>query len=347
MRRIIFLVSSLSSLGVYGLDKAGPSISTSADRSYIGHPCSISDQSFSCQMLSEDGCPHGTFVPNYCPGSVDIQCCVTHSPQKSLSEKHLQSNSNMMSMDNSSGMAMHHVSDGYAEDSFTYHYTDCEDYDEGEKFDFLNFFYPDDFDYSSPSGKPVPLPNPGGSGEHIPGGGSGKDTKLRSGKALTVIEHPRVTGVQLAVSKDFAPYVQHVIDCLPDNGAKIRVTSAARTCIPSGGVSNSMHMLGKAFDFNIDMNGSMCTWDCLDSCWQGRAQSQFSWIKGWIECAQSRGLEYGGTYSSSDPVHFTIKRQGDFNSEKAVFKPELDAYCSNSLPGVPKGEVGQSTCGCS
>ena len=328
MRQSLYSITLLSSLGVYAKDMYAPGSLMMDDRQYIGTQCAYGSKPYQCQMLSENGCPHGEFVPNYCPGSTNIQCCVEDSAQGSYNS------------------SMH--APGYGEDyGYYYHYTDCEEYQEGEPFDRSKYFYPDDFDPSSPSDRSGPNSKaPPGGGSTYPGS-SNSPCQFRGDGRLKVVDHPRLTGYQLVVSDYFAPKVQDVIDCLPDNGAQIHITSAARCGIPSGGATQSMHMLGRAFDFNIKMGDSLCDKDCLGSCWRGERSDQFSWIREFLQCIQSRGLEYGADYTPSDPVHITVAREGDFNSQKAEFSPALQSFCSNSYPGADKVSVSGKTCDCS
>ena len=331
MRQSARVLSSLSLwlLSVYAKDLAGlgPDPFLTADRSYVGTQCAFGGEPHTCQMLSENGCPYGEFMPGYCPGSTNVQCCVQGS------KKHSQGSHNF-------SMRMSEFSEDY---QYYYYYTDCEEYEEGEPFDRSKYFYPDDFDplsssdgqSSSKDGPPGPE-GPGGSGS----------PQLRGEGRLKVIEHPRLSGFQLVVSDYFAPKVQGVFDCLPDNGALLHITSAARSCIPSGGATNSMHMLGQAFDFNIKMGKRMCNDACLGACWRGERSDEFSWVQGFLKCVQGKGLEYGAVYSTPDPVHFTVSRPGDFDARKAEFQPALQSFCNNDYQGVQRVSVSPSTCGC-
>lgn len=329
MHQSIYFLSSLSFLGVYAKDLYAPGSLMTDDRQYVGTQCAFGGKPYECQMLSENGCPYGEFVPNYCPGSTNIQCCVEGS------NRHSQGfhNSSMRTP-------------SYEEDyHYQYHYTDCEEYEEGEPFDRNKYFYPDDFDPASPSDRSGPnskTPSSGGSSNR---GGSGS-CQFRGDGHLKVVEHRFLTGYQLVVSDYFAPKVQDVMDCFPNNGAQLQITSAARCRKHSNGATNSMHMLGRAFDFNIRMGGSVCNDQCLGSCWRGERSDQFSWVKEFLQCAQDRGLEYGANYSPTDPVHFTVPREGDFNSIRAEFNPDLQSFCQNNYPGVEKVSVSQHACDC-
>ena len=334
----ILSLLSLSLSAVYAKDLAGsgPVPFLTADRSFVGTQCAYGGKPYTCQMLSENGCPHGEFMPGYCPGSTNIQCCVEDSNQQ------LQGSHN-------SSMQTSEFSDNY---QYYYYYTECEEYEEGEPFDRSKYFYPDDFDGSSSSDKLGPSPSDklgpsdGAPSEPSDSGGSSSPYKLRGDGGLKVVEHPRLSGYQLVVSDYFAPKLQSVFDCLPDNGALLHITSAARSCVPAGGATSSMHMLGRAFDFNIKMGKSMCDKACLGACWRGERTDDFAWVKGFLQCVQGKGLEYGAVYSTPDPVHFTISRPSDFDTIKADFQPSLQSFCNGDYPGAQKVSVSESTCGC-
>lgn len=115
---------------------------------------------------------------------------------------------------------------------------------------------------------------------------------------------------QILVHADFLPALRILDEAAQQHGVELRLNQAFRVAgAPVSGAvvppaTRSQHLIGRAVDVNIVLNGQLFTSDML----KGELPPE---IQAFIQSVKSQGLRWGGDFAQKDTVHFDLRVPDD------------------------------------
>ena len=190
---------------------------------------------------------------------------------------------------------------------------------------------------------------------------------------LIAIKSSTLQGNQVVVNKNFAKYMQGLIDCAQLQHFKLHVDSTSRCRKPGNNtlaVDRSDHALGMATDSQPVINGKLISREDMNRAWcafnahvKDPCKDKYGIhmppqndvnksIYGFLKCAINSGLSAGVAYKGQnsdgtfkqDGNHFQRGRYSE--AAKQNYQKLLKKFCNSQCPKVQKGQAGQYACDC-